>query len=228
MIGTLLTLWRAGGLAKYAELAAVALAVFFVGFAAGQTYTTQKAVTAAVRVVDARAASEQAASTQALFEWGKRLEAGAHREAKKAQAADDRAHAITVAANREADRTTSAALTQLKKEKEITDGLRKTNAILANMVPKDVDCTFSGDTRVLLDDAAGSSGAGDRRSDTGAAGAATSGAPSQASGSTTTDPAQLTCDQLLRGYVALGAHDRQVMGLLEAFQAWVAERYSSE
>jgi hypothetical protein len=213
----------------------------FVGlvcFGAGNYFATQRAVTMVAEAFGKReaadrdrAAREQAAATKALFEWKKTGEHHVIVEAHKAQSADDKAHDTLAESARQAVKTRDAALAQLQKERERNEGLLGTNAALASMAGATApdrgrdSCAFSADTRRVLDEAAGAVDEGNRGAGAGAAetdaarGAVAAGAAPAASAN------GLTCDQLARGYVALGQHDREMIGRVEAWMGWYSERF---
>jgi hypothetical protein len=237
MIRGFLNLWRAGALTKYAEFAAAIALAMLSGIVIGQHITTAPAVRTAVETVQAaaeraqdRAAREEADVSAALIKRAGDNEKRAAEQVARAQHADDHVHAKLTTAEREAAKDRDAALAQLLMERETNDGLRHTTEILAGMANTSVGrCWFSSNARRVLDQAAGAvidtgnRGAGPNAAETEAAGAAA------AAGSAPAGAADgLTCDQLFRGYAALGEHDRNAVAKADAWRQWYRETFPEE
>ncbi len=227
LLALLLASWRGGGIARWAEIAAAAAFVFFVGFAFGQYAATSDAVKSVVETVQTHADREFASATAEIAANVKAANARIQIETEKSARAADLASATLRAREASAHRDRDAALAQLSKErKELHDEMDQMRVAVAE--PR--ACGWSGDSRRVLDQASGADpGAdfvpGDRAAEADPAGRiAAAAATASASAAGAGDGEFLTCNQLFRGYVNLSEWARGVAGQLEAAQQWMRER----
>ena len=212
MIGLLMGLFGSNP----AKTAATWALIFVIGFAVGENWVTGKAIS----LVQEHADRQFAAATGAIADQHKEFAAKLVADQKQALAADEEVHASLESAMSEAERDRDAALQQIaaekvqrEKDREIIDGLKGVNKMLAEPF-----MCGSADTRRLLDAAAGAGNSpGPGIADASAAGRTSS--PAQ-----TSPAAPLECDQLLRGYPNLAVWGREGWDKYEAWQRWARER----
>jgi hypothetical protein len=148
MMALLLAAWRAGGIAKFAEIAGVLGLVFLAGMAFGNVRATRHALEA----VQARADSEFALMTNRLAEDVKVANIKIKENAEQGRKADDGAIATLRSASGKAAQEREAALAQLTKERALRPIAKE---IVNASCPQPKPFMWSGDARLVLDRAAG-------------------------------------------------------------------------
>jgi hypothetical protein len=148
MTAFLLAAWRAGGIAKFAEIAGVLGLVFLAGMAFGNVRATRHALEAA----QARADAEFARMTTRLAEDVKVVNIKIKENAEQARKADDSAIATLRSAGGKAAQEREAALAQLAMERALRPIAKE---IADASCPQPKPFMWSGDARLVLDRAAG-------------------------------------------------------------------------
>ena len=148
MMAFVLAAWRAGGIAKFAEIAGVLGIVFLAGMAFGNVRATRHALEAA----QTRADTELARVTTRLAEDVKAANVKIKEDAEQGHRADDGAIATLRSAGIEAAQVREAALVQLAKERALRPIAKETVNVSC---PEPKPFIWSGDARLVLDRAAG-------------------------------------------------------------------------
>lgn len=223
ILGWLLSAWTFVGKIPYVKQIATFALVFLAGFAIGNYHATQRAVRQVAEIISDRDAREQAAATRALIEWKNKTEKAVMVAMEEQRISDNAAHASLEAGLGKAKRDADAARALLARERVTSADLRKQNDDMVHTlipvapVAPDAGPLICGgaDTRRVLDQA---SGARDS-----AAVAGNRDSPSEAARSADAEASkgpELTCDQLLAGYVNLSEWGRGIASQLEALQTW--------
>ena len=212
-------------------LAGIGLA-FFVGLGLGNYIATERAVKEAAEIVAARDAADQAAQAKALLEQRSHDLQVIAQAQKTQREADEQAHltlaATNAAARSDADRARAQLVSERTKTNEqirLVSDLKSVNGMLADMAREPAHTAAPSvllcggpDTRRVLDEASGARDSGSGDAARGAEAAAASGINTEAQASA--DAPDLTCDQLLAGYVNLSEWGREGWAIVTAWQAW--------
>lgn len=196
---------------------------FMLGMAAGNVMATRHALD----VAQARADAQFAAATGAIAEELKRRAAALAAQERRATAAEEAAHAALTAGHEEAERASGAALKQLARERKISRDLADAYMDVSRRMDSGSHaCGWSGAARRVLDAAAGAAPAGDPASGGGAAPAP----PGVIDGPVAASAAPaaggwLSCEDLYRGYVALGRWARAAQAKDDAWQVWARHQF---
>lgn len=139
----LLALWRAGGLTKYAIMAAVVVGAFLSGLAIGNVHATRRFVAEIQKHDDEQFAKYTNQLAEQVKAEHETFQAHLSADLQKGRKADDRAFATLTKAKDEARHDSSLALTQLAKETH------------PDVPPSCPAYTWSPDARGVLNRAAG-------------------------------------------------------------------------
>lgn len=195
----------------------------FIGLGIGNFIATRSAVREATRAGLEYAAKREAAIGEAYAKFNIEFEEKMAKETARREVADAAAHKtyqdgiVQAARDRAAlERFLANSRASLAKEKERSDGLSNVNTMLAEAARRVPDCTMGADIRRLLDATSGasSSGGGDNPA------AAVAGTPASGASIPAEAGSPLTCDQLVRGYGALGEDRRILASQLNAILDW--------
>lgn len=165
---------------------------------------------------------EFAASTQALVTGMKDQVAKIKSDTTKAVAAAETATKTLTDGQAGIEGDRNRALAQLAAEKAAKEKAETDATKMLNVISMPA-CGWTGVTRRLLDQASGSTPGGAAAAGSAEAGAA--GEVARADPAAAQAPDFLTCDQLARGYVALGSWGRDVMSRAKAWQDWYRVRF---
>ena len=196
------------------------LAVALVAFAAGNSYATRKFISE----IQARRDAELAQVSAGLLEQRKSDIARIAADQARAEMASSEVFETVTSARDEAMEARNAALVQLEREKRTSKEMADAYVSMLDQVrPSPSPCGWSADARRVLDDAAGASG-GDLGPGAGTTAPGSTGGAAAASLTPTPSTGWLSCDDLYRGYAALGEHDRNARARVVAWQQWYRTR----